>query len=276
MSREALHAQFGPQAVADELYAKLSPMFYLSEVTIPEPQVIPTDDPTYADRFPAAFDGDGETGLKMFYHRQAIDELSESYDPENPALFDTLERVYLAGGLVTGAVFNQVSQMDSDSLNRLYDTLLDVDPICDIIRDERGQDADQKTAQMASLMQSDAERRVAIGLQRLCLGVYGLVSEESESFKLLQKFAHEDMLRGIRDYRNSLTIFRAGGAREIDAELKAGQRFKDAVTEMTWALCYPMGPEEIRRIFKLCQERPFHQPQVFDQRDLRGRGFSIE
>lgn len=278
MSGESIGPAFAPQRVADDLYGQLAPMFYLSELTIPQPLVVPTTDKLYADRFPAAFEPDGGERLRMFYHRQAVDELSESYDTDNPELFATLERVYLAGGMVTGAVFNQVSRMDSDSLNYLYDTLQDVDVICELIRSSRGIDVDQKMVQMAGLMQSDQQRKVAIGLQRLSIGIYGLLHGESASFDLLQRSAQEDMQRGIRDYHNSLTIFRAGGMREVDAELKAGQRFRDAVTEMTWALCYPMIPEEIRRIFKLCHVEggSFDEQQVLDQRELKGRGFSIE
>lgn len=277
-SGESLGAPFGPQTVADDLYEQLTPMFSLSELSIPEPLVMPTTDPLYVDRFPAAFEADSSGALRIYYHPQALAELSDSYDHDSPDLLGTLERVYLAGGMVTGAVFNQVSLLDSEGLNYLYDTLQDVDPICDLIRATRGVDADQKTVQMTGLMQSDAQRKVAIGLQRLCIGVYSLLHGESDSFDTLQHYASEDMERGIRDYRNSLTIFRAGRMNEIDAELKAGQRFRDAVTEMTWALCYPMTPEEIRRIFNLCHvdESVVQEQQVLDRRELDGRGFIID
>lgn len=267
----------GPQEVVDDLYAQLLPMFCLSELTIPHATVVPTTDSRFADRFPAASESETGGALRMYYHRQALDELSDSYDQNSPDLFGTLERVYLAGGLVTGAIFNQVSRLDSASLNDLYDGLKNVDPICDLLRDVSDGSVEEKTTQMIGLMQADDERKVAIGLQRLCMGVYSLLHRESDSFERLQQHAAEDMQRGIRDYRQSFIIFKAGRMSDIDAELYAGRRFRDAVTEMTWALCYPMGPEEIRNILNLCyvDETVLREPQILDEGELGG-GYIID
>ncbi len=278
MSRQEREPTNHNLPVVNQLREELRCFLGLSDLEIPDVVVSLTDDHKYAQSFPAQSVMGSDGHLIVKYHTGAVADIVRTYAvrDEEQEILSFIDRLYIGGGIILGTVSNRVRDADAESLTELFENFCDVHGLCEQIR---GSNVDErsKVSLMAAMIRSSEARKVAIGLQRFCVGLLSYVKDETIVLERLEEEAVKDLIKVALAYDKLRTLHLGMGVETEDATLIADQWFTDAVTENTIALCFPMSIKEIKRVLLCCQAEPksFDELVVYDEGEGKD-GFTIE